>query len=472
MQNMRSTSPLHASMDRIRTFFISRQGAWRGYLTRTRVTVFALTLIAVGLALGGLDPTPSEHERYSEPLALELPPRLLDPAAETQATEVATAMGAISMPASLQSTSVEQAAWEAVSVRSGQTLGEIFREQDFSLSLMNELLALNEDTQRLVAIRPGDRFEFQRHADGRLARMRFAIDDDAYLVVQNGPDGLRADRLERQVYRERHEAQGRIESSLFLAAKAAGLSDNMTMELANIFGWDIDFVFDIRAGDRFFIIYEKVYRDGEYLRDGNILAATFVNQGERYRALRFEQNGLGEYYTPEGRPMRKAFLRAPLNFARISSNFNPKRFHPVLKRVKPHRGIDYAAPVGTPVYAAGNGRVTRSGYDKYNGHHVFIQHSESIVTKYLHFTRRAVKKNQTVKQGEVIGYLGGTGMVTAPHLHYEFVVNGVHRNPRTVPLPEAKPLTGQELASFQANVAGLQNQLGRLESASLYASRE
>ena len=157
-------------MDRIRTFFISRQGAWRGYLTRTRVTVFALTLIAVGLALGGLDPTPSEHERYSEPLALELPPRLLDPAAETQATEVATAMGAISMPASLQSTSVEQAAWEAVSVRSGQTLGEIFREQDFSLSLMNELLALNEDTQRLVAIRPGDRFEFQRHADGRLAR--------------------------------------------------------------------------------------------------------------------------------------------------------------------------------------------------------------------------------------------------------------------------------------------------------------
>lgn len=282
-----------------------------------------------------------------------------------------------------------------------------------------------------------------------------------------------AEREPRELFSEVVEAEGRIDSSLFLAAKSAGMSDNVTMQLANIFGWDIDFVLDIREGDRFFVLYEKIYRDGAYLRDGEILAATFVNQGERFQALRFtDEDGDSAYFAPDGRPMKKAFLRAPLNFSYISSNFNPKRFHPILRRVKAHNGIDYRAPTGTPVYAAGAGRVIKSAYDKYNGHHVFIQHPGSIVTKYLHFNKRTVKRGQSVKQGQVIGTVGSTGMSTAPHLHYEFLVNGVHRNPRTVPLPKAEPLGGEALASFQATAAPWQNRLSRLESASLYAARE
>jgi len=146
--------------------------------------------------------------------------------------------------------------------------------------------------------------------------------------------------------------------------------------------------------------------------------------------------------------MRKAFLRAPLDFSYVSSSFNPKRFHPVLKRVKAHRGIDYAAPIGTPVKAAGDGKVIRSGYDKYNGHHVFIQHGQKYVTKYLHFSKRRVRTGQRVKQGQIIGNLGRSGMVTGAHLHYEFLVNGVHRNPKTVKLPDAAPVKKSERDRF------------------------
>lgn len=444
--------------------------AWQPHLTRTRLTAFGVTLIAIGLALGGLERTgpPEEAKIATQQMVLELPdqPRLLpDPVAieETLANQAET-------PDTPRPLAMED--WESVTVRNGQTLDRIFRDQQFSIGLLHSILALDNDTARLTRIRPGDQFDFIRHDDGSLKRMRYAIDEENYLLIDHGPEGTVASRQAREIFREPAETEGRIESSLFLAAKAAGMSDAMTMQLANIFGWDIDFVLDIREGDQFFVLYDKVYRDGEYLRDGDILAATFINQGERYQAILHEQDGVLAYYSPDGRPMKKAFLRAPLNFSYISSNFNPKRFHPILKRVKAHNGIDYRAPTGTPVYAAGQGRVIKSAYDKYNGHHVFIQHSGSIVTKYLHFTKRNVKQGQGVKQGQVIGYVGSTGMSTAPHLHYEFVVNGVHRNPSTVPLPKADPLNGEILASFQTAAAPLQNRLSRLESASLYAARE
>jgi murein DD-endopeptidase MepM/ murein hydrolase activator NlpD len=246
----------------------------------------------------------------------------------------------------------------------------------------------------------------------------------------------------------------------------------MVMKLANIFGWDIDFVLDIRKGDHFMLVYEKLYREGEYLREGEILAATFINQGERFQAIRFDDGENTGYFAPDGRNMRKAFLRAPLNFSYISSGFNPRRMHPVLKRIRPHNGIDYYAPRGTPVYAAGNGTVTRSAYSAANGHHVFIKHAGSIETKYLHFTKRLVKQGQKVQQGQTIGTVGSSGLATGPHLHYEFVVNGVHRNPRTVPLPKVEPLKGAALVAFQQHAAPLLTQLSRMESASLYASRE
>jgi murein DD-endopeptidase MepM/ murein hydrolase activator NlpD len=363
-------------------------------------------------------------------------------------------------------------AWETAEVRSGQTLDGIFREQGFSIPLLHEILAVNGETKGLTRIRPGDVFEFERTATGELKQMRYALDEARYLLVHNDAGQLSVELQQRDISAETATAEGVIDSSLFLAGKQAGLSDAMIMNLANIFGWDIDFVLDIREGDRFMLIYEKLYRDGEYLRDGQILAATFVNQGEPFRAVWFEQGEVADYFAPDGRNMRKAFLRAPLNFRYISSNFNPRRMHPVLKRVRPHRGIDYKAPRGTPVYAAGDGTVIRSAYNKANGHHVFVKHANSIVTKYLHFTKRTVKKGQKVKQGQTIGTVGSTGLASGPHLHYEFVVNGVHRNPRTVPLPKVQPLEGELLAAFRAQSAPLLTQLSRMESASLYARRD
>lgn len=435
----------------------------RHWLTRGKLALFGITLILTGLLAGIFESAPrSAPEGYSEVIDLTLPQQLT-PAGEMQSMPDGTAH---SQPA------LEADAWDSVSVRAGQTLDAIFRQQGYSIGLLHRILALNGDTQGLTRIKPGDVFDFQANEAGDLAAMRFALDEARYLIVRRVDDDLFADIQHREIVTDISATEGVIDSSLFVAGKQAGLSDAMVMKLANIFGWDIDFVLDIRKGDHFMLVYEKLYREGEYLREGEILAATFINQGERFQAIRFVDGEITGYFAPDGRNMRKAFLRAPLNFSYISSGFNPRRMHPVLKRVRPHNGIDYYAPRGTPVYAAGNGTVTRSAYSAANGHHVFIKHAGSIETKYLHFTKRLVKKGQKVQQGQTIGTVGSSGLATGPHLHYEFVVNGVHRNPRTVPLPKVEPLKGAALAAFQGHAAPLLTQLSRMESASLYASRE
>jgi len=430
------------------------------WLTRRKLAVFGVTLAVSGVLIGLFDSGGEEPAAVpADVYELTIPsraPELIPEVPGDMIPEPAT--GAV--------------AWESVEVRQGQTLDGIFREQGFSISLLHEILALNGDTRGLTKIRPGDVFDFERHDDGSLKRMRYPLDEARYLLVGNEEGALSAEVLQRDITIELAEAEGVIDSSLFLAAKQAGLGDAMIMKLANIFGWDIDFVLDIRQGDRFLLVYEKLYREGEFLRDGRVLAATFINQGERFQAIWFEHADVADYFAPDGRNMRKAFLRAPLNFSYISSNYNPRRMHPVLKRVRPHNGTDYYAPPGTPVYAAGDGTVIQSAYSKTNGHHVFIKHANSIVTKYLHFTKRTVKQGQKVKQGQTIGTVGSSGLATGPHLHYEFVVNGVHRNPRTVPLPKVEPLEGELLTAFQAQAAPMLTHLSRLESASLYARRD
>jgi murein DD-endopeptidase MepM/ murein hydrolase activator NlpD len=450
-----------------KNFFSSLTGKLSRFhfkLTRTKLTLFALTLIAFGLALGGLESKVDNELASKMVFNLDLPNRQdfqLPPADE--GTEKP---GSEKFP---ELTPLAQQ-WDSVIVRPGQTLDGIFRQQGFSSKTLHEIMTLSKQTKQLKKIRPGDKFEFQRHQDNSLKRMRYAVDEANYLIVEHDGEQAIASTQSRHMNNEPTEASGTITSSLFLAGKQAGLSDGMVMKLANLFGWDIDFVLDIREGDRFYLVYEKIYRDGSFLRDGEIIGATFINQGEKFQAIRFEINGQAQYFAPDGHNMRKAFLRAPLNFSYISSNFNPKRYHPILKRVKAHNGIDYRAPKGTPVIAAGDGKVTRSAYSKYNGHHVFIQHANSIVTKYLHFAKRMVKQGQRVKQGQLIGYVGSTGLAQAPHLHYEFLLNGVHRNPRTIALPTADPLGESQLVEFQQKVAPVLTQLSRLESASMYAA--
>jgi len=432
------------------------------WLTRRKILLFGLTLILIGLLAGLFESNPEpEAGEPLETIELSLPDR--EPPSDADAE---TGDGGQARAGN------DTEDWNTVKVQPGQTLDGIFRQQGFSITLLHHILALNGDTQGLTRIRPGDLFDFRSNAAGELTEMRYALDDARYLLVRHQDGDLTAEVLQRDIIAEITEAEGVIDSSLFLAGKRAGLSDAMVMKLANIFGWDIDFVLDIRQGDRFMLVYEKLYRDGEFLRDGEILAATFINQGERFQAIRFDNGETTGYFAADGRNVRKAFLRAPLNFSYISSGFNPRRMHPVLKRRRPHNGIDYYAPRGTPVYAAGDGTVTRSDYSAANGHHVFIRHAGSIETRYLHFTKRSVKKGQKVRQGQTIGTVGSTGLATGPHLHYEFVVNGVHRNPRTVPLPKVEPLQGDALRDFQSHAAPLLTQLSRMEAASLYARRE
>ncbi len=439
------------------------------WLTRRKLAVFGGTLVVIGISMGAYESgqTPPDKTNYSDIIELSLPDRLPPQAVDQGSEEVsrlAPSRGAVDDRA------VDK--WDFVVVRSGQTLETIFRKQGLSITLLHRILALNKDTQGLTKIRPGETFEFRKDANGNLLQMRYLLDEARYLLVLNENGVLSAEIQQRQIIAKINETQGVINSSLFLAAGKAGLSDAMIMKLANIFGWDIDFVLDIRRGDRFMLVYEKLFSEGEFLRDGNILAATFINQGKRFQAIYFKHGEISAYFAPDGRNMRKAFLRAPLNFSYISSSFNPRRMHPVLKRILPHNGIDYHAPRGTPVYAAGDGTVIRSDYSRANGHHVFIKHANSIQTKYLHFTSRSVKKGQRVSQGQTIGYVGSTGLATGPHLHYEFVVNGVHRNPRTVSLPKVEPLKDATLKTFRTHAAPMLTLLSRLESASLYANRE
>nr|WP_246028752.1 peptidoglycan DD-metalloendopeptidase family protein [Litorilituus sediminis] len=339
--------------------------------------------------------------------------------------------------------------WQTAKVRKGDSLARIFKRLGFSAQTTYAVsTAKGEESKLLKKINVGDKIRIGSDENKQLVALEYPLSKTETLFINLVGDRYQAHKESKTVEVRENFSSGQITSSFWNAGVKAGLTDSQIINFANIFGWDIDFAQDIREDDSFHVIYEQQYVDGEYIGTGNILAAEFVNQGEVFQAVRFTD---GEYYTPDGKSMRKAFLRAPVNFKYISSSFKPKRFHPVQKRWKAHNGIDYAAKTGTPVVAAGNGKVTHATYNKYNGNYVFIQHGNGIVTKYLHFSKRpSVKKGQRVKQGQVIGYVGATGLAAGPHLHYEFLLNGVHRNPRTVKLPDAKPIAKKYKAEFTA----------------------
>lgn len=334
--------------------------------------------------------------------------------------------------------------WQTATVKSGDTFGKILSNFGFSANTTYQLTS-SEHGKKLVNLNIGDELELASNDQGQLTALHYPISITETLKFSLTEDVFTSSIDVKKIEKRLNYAQAEIKSNFWSASLGAGLNNNQTMNLANIFGWDVDFALDIREGDSFNVIYETEYIDGELVGNGNILAAEFINQDEAFKAVRFKD---GEFYAPNGDSMRKSFLRAPVSFQYISSSFKPKRYHPILKRVKAHNGVDYRAPTGTPVKAAGNGRVIASTYNKYNGNYVFIQHANNIVTKYLHFSKRAVKKGARVKQGQVIGYVGSTGLSQAPHLHYEFLLNGVHRNPRTVKLPDAEPINKKYKAEF------------------------
>jgi murein DD-endopeptidase MepM/ murein hydrolase activator NlpD len=284
-----------------------------------------------------------------------------------------------------------------------------------------------------------------------LLGLKYEIDPTHSLRVWQNGDGFKSSLIERPVEHRIAHTSGVINSSLFEAAQQAGMSDRMTMELAGIFGWDIDFALDIRDGDRFSVIYDDLYVDGKQLRHGDILAAEFVNNGTTYRALRFtDASGHSDYYSPDGKSMRKAFLRTPVEFSRISSYFSTARYHPILNRIRAHKGVDYAAPIGTPVKATGDGKVVFVGRRGGYGNAIELQHGARYSTLYGHLSRfaRGLHRGDHVHQGQIIGFVGMTGLATGPHLHYEFRINGVHRNPLKVKFPDAAPIPAKYKQDF------------------------
>ncbi|MGY3862081.1 peptidoglycan DD-metalloendopeptidase family protein [Aeromonas lacus] len=347
-----------------------------------------------------------------------------------------------------------------VKVRRGDNMGVIFQRLGLSttdLHLIDQL----DDSNPLRMLQPGQELTFKLTGDGQLHSLYYPHSLEQALKVSRKDDTFVARSVKIALDTREQVTKGEIRSSFWGSAVEAGMTEDQIMDLAAIFGWDIDFAQDLQPGDSFRVVYEDKFRDDERVASGDILAAEFVNQGTAYRAVLNED---GNYYTPEGKAMRKSFLRAPVNFKYISSNFNPRRLHPVTGKIRPHNGIDYVAPVGTPIMAAGSGNVVAAGYNQFNGNYVFIKHAGNYVTKYLHLSKRTVNKGQRVKQGQTIGLLGGTGRVTGPHLHYEFVVGGVHKNPRTLTLPQAESLSGRELANFRKLATP---QLAKLDSPEL-----
>ncbi len=344
--------------------------------------------------------------------------------------------------------------WNDMAVRTGDNLSLIFNRAGFSDRDVYDVTS-SKKGGALRKIFPGQLIGFAANEDNALVAVRHIESPLKQTVYSKSEGQFVSEIITRETQARERSVALTIDSSLFLAGDRAGLSDGIIMELAAILGGVIDFALDPRRGDEIIILFEENFLDGEKFSDGNILAASFNNNGRLVEAYRYtDSSGDTGYFDADGVSMRKAFLKAPLDFTRVSSSFNPNRLHPIYKTKRPHRGTDYAAPRGTPVYAAGDGRIVEAGYTRSNGNYVFIQHGEGFKTHYLHLNKKRVKRGDRVTQGQVIGTVGSTGAATGPHLHYEFLVNGVHRNPRTVHkiLPKAKSLPDSELALFKVAI--------------------
>ncbi len=356
-----------------------------------------------------------------------------------------------------------------VTIQRGDTLDRVFRKHGIDPGDLVQIAKLPGASEHLRMLKPGDEIEI-RHVDGDLMSLHRNLELTRALRVVRGDGEFLASIEDRPVETRRQAAYGRIKTSLFESGATAGISDKTVMNLAGIFAWDVDFVLDIRTDDNYYIIYEELWQDGELASEGEIVAAEFNNNGRTYTAIRYiDKDGRADYYTPEGHSVRKAFVRAPVDFTRISSSFNPRRRHPILNTIRAHRGVDYAAPRGTPVKAAGDGKVIFRGVKSGYGNTVILQHGGNITTLYAHlnsFDRKA-GMSKRVKQGQTIAYVGATGLATAPHLHYEYRLNGVHRNPRTVKLPQADPIKPELMGDFRANTAPILAELRQFKETRL-----
>lgn len=363
-------------------------------------------------------------------------------------------------------TPVEIDPWLHLTVRKGDTLSSLLQKTGLDTNAIHELTNSSKDAQKLASLNLGDELDVLMK-EGAVQELRLRRSKLDSLSVTRTGDKYESKQVTR-VPEVRHSyATGVIDSSLFLAGQKAGLNDRMTLKLADIFAYDVDFLQDIQEGDSFALLYEELYLDGESIGQGNIVSAEFTNQGKTYRAVQYtNKNGSTSYYTPDGNIMRKQFLRTPVDFAKVTSYFSLSRKHPILHKIRAHKGIDYGAPSGTPIRAAGDGKVVFAGVRNGFGNVVMIQHGGVYTTLYGHMSKIGVKNGARVSQGQIIGAVGQTGLATGPHLHYEFHVNGTAVNPlANMNVAMAEPLSKAEKADFDKTTAAMLAQMQQFAAA-------
>ena len=400
-------------------------GQWQ-YFPKTHIAAISLIVLIVIFAVG----EHSDSKQKLEVKTLVLNSASLDNQAER----------------------IEITRWQQTELKPGDNLSRVFTRH--SLSAADALAIAHRAPKGVLNLQPGQIIKWQNTNDNHVTRLR--IETSALIAhdFSRNIEGQYEYSLDEKIADRRPKfAQATIQSSLFLDGAKQDIPQSTLIELAGLFGWDIDFALDIRQGDEFSLIYEELFLDGKRIGFGNILIATFINQGRELTAIRYENNkGESQYYAPSGHSMRKEFLRNPIDFARISSRFNLRRKHPVLNKFRAHKGTDYAAKTGTPIKSTGDGKVIFAGRKGGFGNCVIIQHGSRYQTLYAHLSKfnRKARKGRRVKQGQVIGYVGSTGLATGPHLHFEFRVDGVHRDSLRIKLPKSRSISKDQRKSYKA----------------------
>lgn len=381
-----------------------------------------------------------------------------------------TVVAEIALPDTAQTVGSSAVFWRNERMQRGDTVTELLRRMNVQDEAAAEYLRRDKAAEPFRQLALGKSVQAETDAEGKLLALRFLSNSNSQIVIEKISGGFKTSVLPAQLEQRTFMRTGEIKTTLFEATDAAGLPDAAAIQLAEIFGGDIDFHRDLRKGDRFSVTYEMTYSNGEPVRTGRIQAAEFINQGKSYRVVYFQTDSShGDYYTPDGKSVRKAFLRSPIEFSRVSSGFSLSRLHPVLNTWRAHKGVDYAAPTGTKVKVTADGSVSFIGKQGGYGNMVTVSHQGRFSTVYGHLSRFAkdLHRGQRVNQGDIIGYVGMTGLASGPHLHYEFKVDGVQRDPLRVALPDTAPIPAARKAAFQEATRNLTDSLNVLRNTSL-----
>lgn len=377
----------------------------------------------------------------------------LAPQSDLGLTSTSIAIEEIALPETTPRESTEASYWRNERVQRGDTVDELLRRMNIEDSEASEYLRKASITNSFRKLPPGSEVQAETTASGTLIALRYPGYSDTQIQIKKQGGVFEISALPAMLENRLFVRTGEIQSSLYAATDAAGMPEAAASQLNELFSGDIDFHHDLRKGDKFTVVYEMTYSNGALLNTGRIQAAEFINQGRAYRAVYFANDAQhSDYYTPEGKSVRKTFLRSPIEYSRVSSGYSNSRFHPVLNKWRAHKGVDFAAQAGTKVKSTADGVVAFVGRDGGYGNAIKINHQGRYTTVYGHLSRFAnnLHSGQRVTQGQVIGYVGMTGLASGPHLHYEFKINGQHRNPMRVALPEAKPIDETSKVAFQS----------------------